>query len=265
MIAFIHIEKTAGQTIKWILRSSFGIRHCDVEPWRRRKSPYPFSPEDLRRLRKIYPSLRSIAGHTVVPFTGLEEACPEIQYFTFLRDPIKQCASYYQYLVDRHGKSEPFDKWIHSEWPRNMQTKRIAGVADAEYAYRLILKKKIFVGLLEAFDESLQMLKTNIIPNLNIAYIRRNTAPQQVIAERLLRSSSSLEQLLEATQVDRALYERVNQELYPSYQRQYITKTGEQLMEVDIKQNYNQVNIFLNRAYRNLVYKLILRIQQTKF
>ena len=33
VLVFIHINKTAGTTLRYILRSSYGTRHCDVEPW----------------------------------------------------------------------------------------------------------------------------------------------------------------------------------------------------------------------------------------
>jgi hypothetical protein len=32
MDAFVHIEKTAGRTIKAILQRSFGSGHCDIRP-----------------------------------------------------------------------------------------------------------------------------------------------------------------------------------------------------------------------------------------
>jgi hypothetical protein len=33
LLVFVHINKTAGTTLRYILRSSYGSRHCDVEPW----------------------------------------------------------------------------------------------------------------------------------------------------------------------------------------------------------------------------------------
>ena len=33
LLVFVHINKTAGTTLRYILRSSYGARHCDVEPW----------------------------------------------------------------------------------------------------------------------------------------------------------------------------------------------------------------------------------------
>ena len=62
--AFVHIEKTGGVTLNEALRRSFGIFHCDAEPWRG-YTAMPFDADDYRRLRWIQPGLRSIAGHCV--------------------------------------------------------------------------------------------------------------------------------------------------------------------------------------------------------
>jgi len=29
MLVFIHINKTAGSTVRYMLRSTYGVRHCD--------------------------------------------------------------------------------------------------------------------------------------------------------------------------------------------------------------------------------------------
>lgn len=173
MLAFIHIEKTAGATIDHILRSSYGIRHCEVRPLGKQKDVFkPFSPADLRLTVRLHPAgLRSIAGHSVTPYMGLEQVRP-LRYFTFLREPLKQCASYYQYLVDRHGKRMDFGRWIAQDWPRNMQCRRLAGVADADAAIQVIAEKEILVGLVEQFDDSLILLKALQAPNLNLCFTR---------------------------------------------------------------------------------------------
>src|SRR3990170_1027659 len=63
MLVFIHINKTGGSTVRYILRSSFGLHHCEVEPWHARWTGSPFSTSDLQRVRKLYPHLESIGGH----------------------------------------------------------------------------------------------------------------------------------------------------------------------------------------------------------
>ncbi len=73
MLVFVHINKTAGSTVRYILRSSYGPRHCDVEPWRARWDEQPFSAADLRRVRRFYPQLASIAGHRITGHVDLDD------------------------------------------------------------------------------------------------------------------------------------------------------------------------------------------------
>ena len=72
MLVFVHMHKTAGTTVSHILRSNYGLDHCQVEPWHARWTGPPFSGQDLQRLRRFYPNLRSIAGHRV-PVIGRGE------------------------------------------------------------------------------------------------------------------------------------------------------------------------------------------------
>ena len=109
MLVFIHISKTAGRTIRYIQRSSYGLHHCEVQPWYDRRKGPPFSSEDLHRLRKIYPTLKSIAGHHVRGYVDLQENNTEFRYFTFMRDPLKRQASYYQFKVQKRGLKEDFE------------------------------------------------------------------------------------------------------------------------------------------------------------
>jgi len=88
VLVFIHINKTAGRTVRYVLRSSYGLQHCEVEPWHAAWGGPPFSTPDLRRLRKVYPKLKSIAGHRVTGYVDLEERDTEFRYFTFLREPV---------------------------------------------------------------------------------------------------------------------------------------------------------------------------------
>src|SRR5438552_15546752 len=93
LLVFVHINKTAGTTVRYILRSSYGARHCDVEPWHGAWTDPPFSTPDLQRVRRLYPKLASIAGHRVSGSVDLEEPGTELRYLTCLRRPIGPRAS----------------------------------------------------------------------------------------------------------------------------------------------------------------------------
>jgi hypothetical protein len=261
MLVFIHINKTAGRTVRYILRSSFGLRHCEVEPWHAPWTDPPFSTDDLRRLRKLYPNLESIGGHRLRAHVDLQENGTDFRYFTFMRDPLKTCASRFQFNVQHRGKKHlVFEDWIQKDWTRNHQTKMIAGVADADEAIRIIQAKDIFVGLTERFDESMVLLKALMANKLNIAYKPVNVARSHTLAESLLSTESTRQMLIEANQADLALYNFVRQELYPTFQREY----GPSL-EADVAyyrqtrdNNFNYWNLTLSRLKQYLVYKPLL-------
>jgi hypothetical protein len=261
MYAFIHMDKTGGTTVKWMLRSSFGVRHCDVESWR--SQDIPFLASDLRCLRRLYPGLKSIAGHHVVPYVDLAQACPEIQFFTLLRDPLKRCASFFQYIVQTADKDCVFEDWIQTAVVRDAQTQKIAGTVDVDAAIQMIQEKGIFVGLTESFDESMLLLKTLFINSLNIFYIPMNVARNSALANSLLTSEGTSRMLRDANRADLELYEYVKREIYPSYRRAY----GNRLSQDVLSYRQNQIgldarNVMLNRLYRNLIYKPALKLHR---
>jgi hypothetical protein len=261
MLVFIHINKTAGRTVRYILRSSFGLRHCEVESQYPRGSNHPFTSEDLSRVRRLYPNLESIGGHPVTGYVNLQEKGTDFRYFTFMREPLKTCASRFQYNVQYRGKKDlTFEEWIQRDWTRNHQTKMIAGVEDIDEAIRIIKAKQIYVGLTERFDESMLLLKALLANKLDISYKRVNVATNNTLAESLLATESTRRMLIEANQADLALYKYVQEELYPSFQREYGPR-----LEADVAHyretranSFNYWNLTLSRVKQVLLYKIAL-------
>ena len=265
MLVFIHINKTAGRTVRYILRSTFGLRHCEVEPWHAGRDDRPFSTQDLQRVRKLYPRLESIAGHHLTGHVDLQENGTEFKYFTFMRDPLKTCASRFQYNVQYRGKKNlVFEEWIQQDWTRNAQTKRIAGVPDVDEAIRVIQDKNIFVGLAEGFDESIVLLKALLANDLNISYRRVNVARDNTIKERLLSNETTRQMLIEANQADLALYNFVRQELYPNYQQEYGATLEADVADYQQNRdnNFNNWNLTLSRMKQFTLYKPLLYLFQ---
>lgn len=217
MLAFVHIEKTAGTTIMKILQRSFGPYHCEVQTWHKKADV--FSADDFRRLQKLYPRIESIGGHKVKPYSDLESVCPDIRYYVFLREPLARYTSHYQYWIQVRGESLSFDDWISMEYYRNLQTLRIAGAADLDKA-KMLLEKCFFVGLVEHFDESLVMLQKKV-GCLNIFYYRENTAPNNKIKASLLGNARTKTQIEEANRIDLELYRFAMEELYPKQREEY--------------------------------------------
>lgn len=257
MLAFVHIEKTAGQTIIRILRRSLGVHHCDVEPWC--KSDDFFSAKDYRLLQRLYPRLRSIAGHKVKPYSDLDQACESVRYFTFLRHPVVRCASNYQFQVQKMGKRISFDDWIALERYQNLHTRKIAGAADLESAIEILESKFCFVGLVEAFDESLLMLRLAVnAADIDIRYRRANVASDNRIKNELLSNPGTRESLVAANQIDLALYNYVKREIWSRQRQDYrgpLNGDVGRFQEHVEPRVYHNANMILNRLKRNALYK----------
>lgn len=222
LLVFVHINKTAGTTLRFILRSSYGARHCDVEPWHGAWTDPPFSTPDLKRVRKLYPRLASIAGHRVSGYVDLEEPGTDFRYLTFLREPVALCASRFQYQLDYRKKQNlEFEAWIEKDWVRNAQTQRIGGTTDARDAIGVIHRKAMFVGLTERFDESVVLLQALRAPDLDIAYAPENVAKRSDVANRLLADPGTRRMIVDANEADLELYEHVVREVYPAQQAAY--------------------------------------------
>lgn len=222
VLVFIHINKTAGTTLRYILRSSYGTRHCDVEPWHGPWTDPPFSTSDLQRVRRLYPRLASIAGHRISGHIDLEEPGTDLRYVTFLREPIALCASRFQYRLDHRKRSDlSFEEWIQKDWARNAQTQRIGGTPNANDAIAVIGRKNMFVGLTEAFDESMILLQALRAPDLDIRYAPVNVAKSSNIAKDLLADDRTRGMLVEANRADLELYEHVRRELFPAQLQEY--------------------------------------------
>jgi hypothetical protein len=267
LLVFVHINKTAGTTVRYILRSSYGGRHCDVEPWEGPWVKAPFSAPDLHRTRKIYPHLASIAGHRITGYTDLQQPGLEFTYFTFLRDPISMTASRFQYRLDHRKRSDlSFEEWINKDWVRNAQTQRIAGTPDASDAIAVIERKEMFVGLTECFDESMVLLNALRARDLDINYARVNVAKKSTVAKELLSNPVAREMMVEANQADLELYRYVRQELYPSFQEDYGNSLDAAVATYRSTSGngFNKRNPVLHRLKQHTLHKPLLQLYRAR-
>lgn len=208
MLAHVHIMKTAGQAISEIFRRSFPGQHCELH------TPVRATAADLWWAMQVYPRLKSIGGHCVVPHSDLERACQSLRYFTFLRSPVERCVSHYQFLVSRNQERRPFLKWLAQR--ANYQTRMLCGVPDAERAIEMLETKIRFVGLLERFDESLLLLRHWATePRLNLARRRHNVATDNHIRDEILSYPALVAEIHEHHAEDFRLYEYARDVVYP--------------------------------------------------
>jgi len=238
------------------MRSSYGLRHCQVEPW----TGSPLTAEQFRHIRRLYPRLRSFAGHRVTGHVDLGSDT-DLRYFTFVRDPLKSVASRFQHKVNVTGKDLVFEEWIQGDRIRNHQTKRIAGVDDLDEAIRTIKQRDIFVGVTERFDESLVLLKALVADDLRISYRPVNVARDRTLAQELLGTERTRQLLTDAVKVDLELYDYIMRELYPTYQREYGHSLAADVARFRETQDndFDRWNLTLSRLKHYLVYKPSLR------
>jgi hypothetical protein len=267
LIVFVHINKAAGTTVRYILRSTYGSRHCDVEPWHGPWEDPPFSTPDLRRVRKIYPHLASIAGHRISGYVDLEEPGTEFRYLTFLREPVALCASRFQYQLDYRKKQDlVFEEWIQKDWVRDAQTQRIAGTTNAADAISVIDKKEMFVGLTERFDGSMVLFKALRAPDLDIGYAPVNVAKSPQVAKALLSNPVTRQMIVEANQADLELYEHVRRELYPVFEGDYGPSLEEAVAgyRTARHERFDRRNLLLYGLKQRMLHKPMLHLYRGK-
>lgn len=272
MIAFAHIQKTAGVTLNWILRRSFGLRHAEVEPWHPRPPEgfyfWVYSADDHRRVQRLCPRLHSIAGHNVKPFSDLQTVRPDIRYFTFLREPAAREASHYQYAVQRLGYRGSLEERLErDEWRHNLQTRHLAGNDDVDEAIRLLRERCFFVGLTERFDESLVLLRQRAaLPRLDIRYRRENLAPDNRIAREALTDRRTRELIEEANRQDARLYAYVRDELFPEQIREFGPDLEGQVQALREESDVRRYNLraLASGAMKRLVLQPMARRHQSR-
>ncbi|MCB8950133.1 MAG: sulfotransferase family 2 domain-containing protein [Ardenticatenaceae bacterium] len=264
MLAFIHIEKCAGQTVHWILRSSYGLNHCDILPWQGYNAMDPldgYTASDLQRLQTIYPRLKSIAGHKVRAYTDLKKARPDVQFFALVREPMKRQVSHFQFLKGRRQLTIDFEEWVQTnDWGPNWQTRMLTGTDDVNEAIRIIQEKQILVGPVEHFDEWLLLVQGLLANDLDIAYQRKNVASDKTLANQLLADKRTRAILEEQNKADIALYNYIKDELYPTFKQQYGPQLAADLARFqNDRGQFNRRRVWQSRIYRNLVYMQAVR------
>ncbi len=261
MIGFVHIEKTAGSTVKFILRNSLGIHHCDVRPLGRAG---PFSEADLRFAKRLFPGLRSIAGHRLIRPSA--HVSSRVAYFTFVREPLERFASLYQFRRQdpgrrgwRHAPRPTLEEFLSDQGLWNGQVRQLAGSEDLQQAVAE-LERYFFVGLTEQFDESLSVLRALCPYRLDLRYRRENVAPDNSIKRRLLADRSTREAILQANRLDIALYHHVRSTLFPALRASVDRDATRPPAHED--PGFFPWRYHLNRLYNNTVYRPLWKLRR---
>jgi hypothetical protein len=164
LIAFVHIPKTAGGTLKSVFADAFGSKSIH------NAGNYLLNTErTTEKATTVGPHTRFTLGH--VPY-GLfrSNLPPDTRYITFLREPIERVVSHWFRHLD--GKKGSLPEALESGMPQvtNLMTRFLCGHVDAlgqlpDSAVdeaKTNLESFDFVGFQDRFDESLVVLQERL-------------------------------------------------------------------------------------------------------
>jgi hypothetical protein len=228
--------------------------------------------DDLRKVRRVYRRLRGIAGHNVKPYSDLATACPDIRYFTWLRDPVQRWLSHYKNKAGTYGRAD-FERWASAEWTHDFQTRTLAGDANAARAIDLLARRVGFVGITEAFDESLLMLGQWLAePDYRPEYrpvnqlegkMRRRDATREQSDLSYLDEPAVRARLREINAVDQQVYDYAVREIFERQRQAY---AGDLAADVAaLRERNRRLAVWReplsSRLLRNWVYKPALALR----
>ena len=177
MICFIHIEKTAGTTIDHIFINNFSFYYSlkSYCYWTNQKGSF-FKEKEFRSLIKLFPFINGIGGHSIRNWLEYEKSSTNLNYITFLREPISRYLSHYRY--QKHIMNIPWNihTFLNENRFDNYMTFRLSEKGDLNEA-KVNLMKFDFVGLQEEFDTSLILMQYYLKDlNLSINYESKNVS-----------------------------------------------------------------------------------------
>lgn len=223
-VIFLHIGKTAGTTMRQVLRRNF--RSSDTMVIRVRARP---REETLERFGELPAEVRSrprlIMGHTIF---GLHEHVPRPStYITIVRKPSSLVVSQYRFVLrtpgHRHHEVVTSEDMSFADYIRsgmsfemdNSQTRAIAGDLSTSYgectdamlerAKQNLDESFSVAGLTERFEETLILLQKTFGWS-HLHFVRANVSPQGQPVDITDEARSLID---EHNRLDNALYAHV--------------------------------------------------------
>jgi len=255
MIVFTHIPKTAGTTLKMILRNNFGIRHIDAA---KVKNPV-YTASDLKFAEKVFPGPKAISGHNLVnplKYIGIEG----MQLLTVMRNPIQRCASHYQDEVLRANYQGSFSEWISDHTKQNLSVRLITGGFNLELAKQLLKEEYVFVGITEQFNESIKLLQLQLGLKLNVNYRRLITAKSNKVKKQVLNNPDDLNLLKEFNQLDLELYEFAMNEVFMPAIEKYQDQMEQVPAPVEKKDRVGERRLKQSVRFNKIIYRPAVKL-----
>jgi Sulfotransferase family len=211
-LVFLHIPKTAGQTLHFVALRSFGAD----ERIHLNSLDQPMDAEMEKIPAAVRARARVVWGH--LPF-GVHRHIPRpCDYVTVLREPISRVVSVYKHILkkDNHelhrqvvgdGMSleDYVESGIDSGQTENSHTRQLSGrqfgaiESDALAEAKSNLQRFLVVGITERLEESLVLLRRSLGTRF-LTYVTRNVSPPLGVSER------AIDLIRERNELDAELY-----------------------------------------------------------
>ena len=258
MIVFCHIPRTAGSSFQFILENSLGVFACHTSHTKR---PV-FTQRDLDFARKMFPGLRSIAGHNLIDPLSL--SVPNPFHMTFLREPVARVFSQYQGSVLRGNRRTFEEELRRSEDLENLHVKLMTGGRDLAKAKRY-LEACGFVGLTEKFELSVEVLERLSPYPLNLNYKRKNLVLDTRVRKSLENDGRLVEMAREYNKLDLELYAFAVNEIFPKLCAKAGLDPADKVAAHDLYTNEIKWKYLLNHFYNMSFYRQVCKLRNKYF
>jgi hypothetical protein len=211
-LVFLHIPKTAGQTIHFVALRSFGAD----EGIHLNSLDKPIDVEMQKIPAAVRARARVVWGH--LPF-GVHRHIPKpCDYVTVLREPVSRVVSVYKHILkkDNHelhsqvvgnGMSleDYVESGIDSGQTENSHTRQLSGrqfgaiERDALAEAKSNLQRFLVVGVTERLEETFVLLRRSLELRF-LTYVTRNVSPPLDVSER------AIDLIRERNELDAELY-----------------------------------------------------------
>lgn len=216
LLAFIHIEKTAGTAVHaYISRNLLGYHPIQSHAFSTENDDSEDSyltADELSKICQFYPLLSGIGGHSLRSNVDYGNERLSVKYFTFLRDPVSRALSHFHYHREVMKIDWTLDDFLADGSYNNLMCRRICGAEDADAAIAELKTRYYSVGLMEHFDESMQFFRTRT-NELGYSFKNIKAEKKNVRSSRAKEptnySDQDIDQIKSVNQEDMKLYEFV--------------------------------------------------------